>query len=320
MNILSHKPLSLTTRFEHRSGKLDVNTLNAILETTKQLASHPIIAGGGISGVSDSLGNKLLIPEGLRLAIGVIVKEGPKKEKDFDDARYWVSLEYVANEYKGKEPSKHANNQMELKEWKENDPLHRIIPVTNLAEIDTDPEGENHTHSLPYGLHILIFRIRDKSGSEEEPKFGPFTKFYTYTSLSAVVEQYILVSHKRDHLVCHTWSWEEEGEDDIIVAKEWDLRQYIWDYRLNGGRKNYGLEYQYETGVPWERVAIFEDKSKENQMIIPVYHWEKDPDEIGRSVIVVERLSKPVSIKVDGKPTKISLIHRDGREWASIAE
>lgn len=52
-----------------------------------------------------------------------------------------------------------------------------------------------------------------------------------------------------DHLVCRTWDGETQGDEDVLVAKPWDLRQTSFDGRGDA------IVYRYTYLTPTRREA-----------------------------------------------------------------
>lgn len=138
----------------------------------------------------------------------------------------------------------------------------------------------------------------------------------------ASLDQYVVKSHEADHLVCHAWNGETEGDDDVLIVKNYLLRRSVFEYSQNGKKIRNGIKYTYgKKNIHWERLAeIVETEEKEQQIIVPSYVTEEGGEEkndpIGPDVIVAEVLATAVVVTIDEEDVDVFLIHRDGREWA----
>lgn len=127
------------------------------------------------------------------------------------------------------------------------------------------------------------------------------------------VEEYRVVSVEMNHLVCHTWDGETEGEQDINVALRWELRRSVWDYAKNGGKRDeLGRKLVYTDAIHWERTSFIgegEEETEEDQLIIPAYLTENKEGQIGPTVILACRLSTPLVLPIYEPPEDTIIVY-----------
>ena len=89
---------------------------------------------------------------------------------------------------------------------------------------------------------------------------------------SPTFNQYVVKKHEDDYLVCHTWNGETEGDDEVLIAKNYLLRRSVFEYSKNGNKTRNGIRYTYDDDkkIHWEREAeIIETEETEEQIIVP---------------------------------------------------
>ncbi len=110
---------------------------------------------------------------------------------------------------------------------------------------------------------------------------------------------YKVVGIENDYLVCRTWDGEEEGEDDVLVAKPWMLRhdavRYPWLASLVTREPQI-----VDVELPGDIETVW--------MVTPLYYE-------GCLIQASERVTE---LEVDDDPVVLMDMNHDARAWAEV--
>ncbi len=125
----------------------------------------------------------------------------------------------------------------------------------------------------------------------------------------AVVRWFRIKSVQADHYVCREWDWveEEEGAEDVMVARPHRQRRTPWDGQTVGG-----VEYTYSGNSV--RVADDGDIT-EDQEIVPGFIVD---DSALNDMILAAHVPGGTGVIVSGSPVMWCDLNLDGRAWARV--
>lgn len=109
---------------------------------------------------------------------------------------------------------------------------------------------------------------------------------------------YKVVSIEDDYLVCHTWDGEDEGDDEVIVAKPWMLRHELARY-------------------PWiDSLTTVDEQTVDVEVGEDEYQWKVTPEYyVGCLIQAADRVTE---LEVGGDPVLLMDMNHDGRTWGEV--
>lgn len=176
-----------------------VNAVNNL--TVRQVRAGAFLTGsteGGDTVISLSL-NDLLphIPKLLDIWIGKLDAEG---QTPYDDERYWVVKQQVAND---------STDSAEAVTFENEDPLFQVT-ATNFAEVLENVPGGQDVHLMP-GTNVFVFATEDKGGTGT-PRYAFYAGHQVNIANSPGVVALDFIQGTRD---TDSWTWPDDDSKGV---------------------------------------------------------------------------------------------------------
>lgn len=152
-------------------------------------------------------------------------------------------------------------------------------------------------------------RIQDSAGSRTTRTTRGFFTIPQKLPGGIKITTWHLKSVSDEYLVCRSWDGENEGTQDVKIAKPSKLRSSIDEETIDGTLVTY-TNYDAENQTRHASAGVAPNTTEEDQVIVPRYLQDD---------VIYAVKAKTMAADEDGKDIALMDLNIDGRAWAATS-